>query len=110
MSTPSSLHQQNTESLRPPYGKRLVDLPRASACSPASVNPEGGYFGKRCHWRGRRFWPVACDAMISPTIEREPRPVCGPKPEMRFRAVILVAGQRTNLEVLAAEQQADRYQ
>ncbi len=91
---------------RPPYGKRLVDLPRQCVFA-GSVNPEGGYLKDATG--GRRFWPVACGATPIAAIERD-RDQLWAEACVRFRAGEPRWLDNNNLEALAAEQQADRYQ
>lgn len=97
---------RTTDRFRPPYGKRLVDLPRQCVFA-GSINPEGGYLKDATG--GRRFWPVACDAIDIAAIERD-RDQLWAEACVRFRAGDPWWLDNDNLESLAAEQQADRYQ
>ena len=53
---------------RPPYGKRLVDLPRQCVFA-GSINPEGGYLKDATG--GRRFWPVVCGQIDIDALARD---------------------------------------
>ncbi len=91
---------------RPPYGKRLVDLPRQCVFA-GSINPEGGYLKDATG--GRRFWPIACRAIKLEALSQNRNQLWG---EARERFLL---GEPWWLETplldrLAAEQQADRYQ
>lgn len=97
---------RTTDRFRPPYGKRLVDLPRQCVFA-GSVNPEGGYLKDATG--GRRFWPVACGAIDIAAIERD-RDQLWAEACVRFRAGDPWWLDDRRLEALAAEQQADRYQ
>lgn len=97
---------RTTDRFRPPYGKRLVDLPRQCVFA-GSVNPEGGYLKDATG--GRRFWPVACGAIDIAAIERD-RDQLWAEACVRFRAGDPWWLDDQRLEALAAEQQADRYQ
>jgi predicted P-loop ATPase/phage/plasmid primase-like uncharacterized protein len=91
---------------RPPYGKRLVDLPRQCVFA-GSVNPEGGYLKDATG--GRRFWPVVCGAIDMDALERD-RDQLWAEARDRFRAGAPWWLENRDLEALAVEQQADRYQ
>ena len=91
---------------RPPYGKRLVDLPRQCIFA-GTVNPEGGYLKDATG--GRRFWPVVCGTIDTAALERD-RNQLWAEARDRFRADEPWWLDSRELEVLAAEQQADRYQ
>lgn len=91
---------------RPPYGKRLVDLPRQCVFA-GSVNPEGGYLKDATG--GRRFWPVVCGAIDTIALERD-RDQLWAEARDRFRAGDPWWLDSRDLEALATEQQADRYQ
>lgn len=97
---------RTTDRFRPPYGKRLVDLPRQCVFA-GSVNPEGGYLKDATG--SRRFWPVACGAIDIAAIERDRDQLWAEACE-RFRAGDPWWLDDQRLEALAAEQQADRYQ
>jgi predicted P-loop ATPase/phage/plasmid primase-like uncharacterized protein len=97
---------RTTDRFRPPYGKRLVELPRQCVFA-GSVNPEGGYLKDATG--GRRFWPVACGAIDIAAVERD-RDQLWAEACVRFRAGDPWWLDDQNLEALAAEQQADRYQ
>ncbi len=97
---------RTTDRFRPPYGKRLVDLPRQSVFA-GSVNPEGGYLKDATG--GRRFWPVACGTIDIAAVERD-RDQLWAEACVRFRAGDPWWLDDQRLEALAAEQQADRYQ
>lgn len=97
---------RTTDRFRPPYGKRLVDLPRQCVFA-GSVNPEGGYLKDATG--GRRFWPVACGAIDIAAVERD-RDQLWAEACVRFRAGDPWWLDDQRLEALAAEQQADRYQ
>jgi predicted P-loop ATPase len=97
---------RTTDRFRPPYGKRLVDLPRQCVFA-GSVNPEGGYLKDATG--GRRFWPVACGTIHIAAVERD-RNQLWAEACVRFRAGDPWWLDDQRLEALAAEQQADRYQ
>jgi predicted P-loop ATPase len=97
---------RTTDRFRPPYGKRLVELPRQCVFA-GSVNPEGGYLKDATG--GRRFWPVACGAIDIAAVERD-RDQLWAEACVRFRAGDPWWLDDQNLEALATEQQADRYQ
>lgn len=97
---------RTTDRFRPPYGKRLVDLPRQCVFA-GSVNPEGGYLKDATG--GRRFWPVACGAVDIAAIEHD-RDQLWAEACVRFHAGDPWWLDDRRLEALAAEQQADRYQ
>jgi len=97
---------RTTDRFRPPYGKRLVELPRQCVFA-GSVNPEGGYLKDATG--GRRFWPVACGAIDIAAVERD-RNQLWAEACVRFRAGDPWWLDDQRLEALAAEQQADRYQ
>lgn len=97
---------RTTDRFRPPYGKRLVELPRQCVFA-GSVNPEGGYLKDATG--GRRFWPVACGAIGIAAVERD-RDQLWAEACVRFRAGDPWWLDDQRLEALAAEQQADRYQ
>lgn len=90
---------------RPPYGKRLVDLPRQCVFA-GSVNPEGGYLKDATG--GRRFWPVVCGAIDMAALERD-RDQLWAEARQHFRSGAPWWLENRDLEALAAEQQADRY-
>jgi predicted P-loop ATPase/phage/plasmid primase-like uncharacterized protein len=91
---------------RPPYGKRLVDLPRQCVFA-GSVNPEGGYLKDATG--GRRFWPVVCGIIDLEALQRD-RDQIWAEARDRFRRSEPWWLQTRELDALAAEQQADRYQ
>lgn len=95
-----------TDRFRPAYGKRVVDLPRQCVFA-GSVNPEGGYLKDATG--GRRFWPVACGAIDIAGLERD-RDQLWAEARDRFRAGAPWWLESRDLEALAVEQQADRYQ
>lgn len=97
---------RTTDRFRPPYDKRLVDLPRQCVFA-GSVNPEGGYLKDATG--GRRFWPVACGAIDIAAIERD-RDQLWAEACVRFNGGDPWWLDDQRLEALAAEQQADRYQ
>lgn len=73
---------RTSDRFRPPYGKRLVDLPRQCVFA-GSVNPEGGYLKDATG--GRRFWPLICGAIDITAIERH-RDQLWAEACVRFRA------------------------
>ncbi|NYS26782.1 toprim domain-containing protein [Rhodobacteraceae bacterium 2376] len=97
---------RTSDRFRPPYGKRLVDLPRQCVFA-GSVNPEGGYLKDATG--GRRFWPVACGTINIPAIVRD-RDQLWAEACVRFHEGYPWWLEERSLEALAAEQQSDRYQ
>jgi len=91
---------------RPPYGRRVVELPRQCVFA-GSVNPEGGYLKDATG--GRRFWPVACGAIDVEALARD-RDQLWAEAVHRFHAGHSWWLDTPELEALAAEQQAERYQ
>ena len=74
VSTIKAYMSRTQDRFRPPYGKRLVDLPRQCVFA-GSVNPEGGYL--RDPTGGRRFWPAVCGAIDLAGAEARPGPALG---------------------------------
>jgi hypothetical protein len=68
VSTIKAFMSRTQDRFRPPYGKRLVDLPRQCVFA-GSVNPEGGYL--KDPTGGRRFWPVVCSTINLETLQRD---------------------------------------
>ncbi|MBX9751424.1 MAG: toprim domain-containing protein, partial [Roseococcus sp.] len=68
VSTIKAFMSRTQDRFRPPYGKRLVDLPRQCVFA-GSVNPEGGYL--KDPTGGRRFWPVVCGNIDIPALEQD---------------------------------------
>ncbi len=91
---------------RPPYGKRLVDLPRQCVFA-GSVNPEGGYLKDATG--GRRFWPVLCRTIDVERL-RTDRDQLWAEARDRFRAGEPWWLESRELNAAAAEEQDDRYQ
>ena len=91
---------------RPPYGKRLVDLPRQCVFA-GSVNPEGGYLKDATG--GRRFWPVLCTTIDVERL-RADRDQLWAEARDRFRAGEPWWLESRELNAAATEEQDDRYQ
>lgn len=91
---------------RPPYGKRLVDLLRQCVFA-GSINPEGGYLKDATG--GRRFWPVVCGTIDLDGLEHD-RDQLWAEARDRFRRHEPWWLETRELDALAAEQQAERYQ
>jgi predicted P-loop ATPase len=91
---------------RPPYGKRLVDLPRQCVFA-GSINPEGGYLKDATG--GRRFWPVVCGQIDIDALTRD-RDQLWAEARHRFRNGELWWLETPELNARASEEQADRYQ
>jgi predicted P-loop ATPase len=91
---------------RPPYGKRLVDLPRQCVFA-GSVNPEGGYLKDATG--GRRFWPVLCTTIDVARL-RADRDQLWAEARHRFRAGEPWWLESRELNAVATEEQDDRYQ
>ncbi len=106
VSTIKAFITRTHDRFRPPYGKRLVDLPRQCVFS-GTVNPEGGYLKDATG--GRRFWPVVCGAIDTAALERD-RDQLWAEARDRFCKGEPWWLDSRELEVSAAEQQADRYQ
>ncbi|MGE3291321.1 MAG: VapE domain-containing protein [Geminicoccaceae bacterium] len=91
---------------RPPYGKRLVDLPRRCVFA-GSVNPEGGYLKDATG--GRRFWPIRCGTIDLAALARD-RDQLWAEAVASYRAGEPWWLETRNLTELAEEEQLDRYQ
>lgn len=91
---------------RPPYGKRLVDLPRQCVFA-GSVNPEGGYLKDATG--GRRFWPVRCGCIDLDALARD-RDQLWAEAVARYRRGEPWWLETPELAALAEEEQLDRYQ
>lgn len=106
VSTIKAFISRAQDRFRPPYGKRLVDLARQCVFA-GSVNPEGGYLKDATG--GRRFWPVACGTIDLDALSRD-RDQLWAEALARFRQHEPWWLETRELDQLAAEQQADRYQ
>jgi predicted P-loop ATPase len=91
---------------RPPYGKRLVDLPRQCVFA-GSVNPEGGYLKDATG--GRRFWPVLCTSIDVERL-RADRDQLWAEARERFRAGEPWWLDSRELNDAATREQDERYQ
>ena len=91
---------------RPPYGKRLVDLPRQCVFA-GSVNPEGGYLKDATG--GRRFWPIRCGTIDLEALACD-RDQLWAEAVARYRAGEPWWLETRNPTELAEEEQLDRYQ
>jgi predicted P-loop ATPase len=91
---------------RPPYGKRLVDLPRQCVFA-GSVNPEGGYLKDATG--GRRFWPVHCTTINVERL-RADRDQLWAEARDRFRAGEPWWLETRELNDAATKEQDERYQ
>jgi predicted P-loop ATPase len=106
VSTIKAFMSRTQDRFRPPYGKRLVDLPRQCVFA-GSVNPEGGYL--KDPTGGRRFWPVVCSTINLETLQRD-REQLWAEARDRFRGGEPWWLETQELDALAAEEQAERYQ
>jgi predicted P-loop ATPase len=106
VSTVKAFMSRTQDRFRPPYGKRLVDLPRQCVFA-GSVNPEGGYL--KDPTGGRRFWPVVCSTIDLEALQRD-RDQLWAEAADRFRRGEPWWLESRELDALAAEEQADRYQ
>jgi predicted P-loop ATPase len=106
VSTVKAFMSRTQDRFRPPYGKRLVDLPRQCVFA-GSVNPEGGYL--KDPTGGRRFWPVVCATIDLEALQRD-RDQLWAEARDRFRRGEPWWLDSQALDALAAEEQADRYQ
>jgi predicted P-loop ATPase len=104
--TTKAFISRTSDRFRPPYGKRLVNLPRQCVFA-GTVNPEGGYLKDATG--ARRFWPVACGRIDLEALQRD-------RDQLWAEACVLYRQghpwwlETQELEALATEQQADRYQ
>jgi predicted P-loop ATPase len=106
VSTVKAFMSRTQDRFRPPYGKRLVDLPRQCVFA-GSVNPEGGYL--KDPTGGRRFWPVVCSMIDLDALQRD-RDQLWAEARDRFRRGEPWWLESRELDALAAEEQAERYQ
>jgi predicted P-loop ATPase len=106
VSTIKAFMSRTHDRFRPPYGKRLVDLARQCVFA-GSVNPEGGYLKDATG--GRRFWPIACGTVDLEALSRDRNQLWAEARE-RFRQGEPWWLETRELEQLAAEKQAERYQ
>lgn len=106
VSTIKAFMSRTQDRFRPPYGKRLVDLPRQCVFA-GSVNPDGGYL--KDPTGGRRFWPVVCGAIDIPAVEQD-RDQLWAEARDRFRRQEPWWLETRELDALAADEQAERYQ
>jgi predicted P-loop ATPase len=106
VSTIKAFMSRTQDRFRPPYGKRLVDLPRQCVFA-GSVNPEGGYL--KDPTGGRRFWPVVCSTIDLEALLRD-RDQLWAEARDRFRRGEPWWLETQDLDALAAEEQAERYQ
>jgi predicted P-loop ATPase len=104
--TTKAFISRTSDRFRPPYGKRLVNLPRQCVFA-GTVNPEGGYLKDATG--ARRFWPVACGSIDLVGLQRD-------RDQLWAEAGVLYRQghpwwlETQELEALATEQQAERYQ
>ena len=106
VSTIKAFMSRTHDRFRPPYGKRLVDLARQCVFA-GSINPEGGYLKDATG--GRRFWPIACGTIDLDALKND-RDQLWAEARERFRRGDPWWLQTRELDELAAEQQAERYQ
>ena len=106
VSTIKAFMSRTHDRFRPPYGKRLVDLARQCVFA-GSINPEGGYLKDATG--GRRFWPIVCGTVDLEALSQN-RSQLWAEARERFRHGDPWWLHTRELDQLAAEQQAERYQ
>jgi predicted P-loop ATPase len=106
VSTVKAFISRRHDRFRPPYGKRLVDLPRQCVIA-GTVNPEGGYLKDATG--GRRFWPLVCGEIDIEGLKRD-RDQLWAEAYGRFKRGDPWWLNDRCLVDHAAEEQADRYQ
>ena len=106
VSTIKAFMSRTQDRFRPPYGKRLVDLARQCVFA-GSVNPEGGCL--KDPTGGRRFWPAVCGTIDLPALERDKDQLWA-ETVVRFRDKEPWWLETQELDALAADEQAERYQ
>jgi predicted P-loop ATPase len=105
-STVKAFISRRHDRFRPPYGKRIVDLPRQCVFA-GTVNPEGGYLKDATG--ARRFWPVSCGNIDIEGLQRN-RDQLWAEAHVRFRQGEPWWLEDKQLQQHASEEQADRYQ
>jgi predicted P-loop ATPase len=106
VSTIKAFMSRTQDRFRPPYGKRLVDLPRQCVFA-GSVNPEGGYL--KDPTGGRRFWPVVCGSIDISALEQD-RDQLWAEARDRFCRKEPWWLETQSLDGLASDEQSERYQ
>ena len=96
---------RQSDRFRPPYAKRVVDLPRQCIFA-GTVNPEGGFLKDATG--GRRFWPAACGVIDLDGLIRD-RDQLWAEAVVRFNQNENWWLKSEGLNALAAQQQDDRY-
>jgi phage/plasmid primase-like uncharacterized protein len=92
--------------IRPPYGRRAVEVPRQCVFA-GTVNPGVGYL--RDVTGGRRFWPVTCGTIDVAGIGQA-RDQLWAEARERYRSSLPWWLETPQLQALAAAEQAERYQ
>jgi predicted P-loop ATPase len=96
---------RNTDRFRPPYGHRLVELPRE--CVFAGTTNSDSYL--RDDSGARRFWPVRCGLIDTDALRRH-RDQLWAEAVIRYRDGAKWWLDRSELEEAARIEQADRYE
>jgi predicted P-loop ATPase len=96
---------RTTDRFRPPYGMRLVELPRQ--CVFAGTVNHSTYL--REETGGRRFWPGACGRIDVDGLARD-RDQLWAEAKARFDAGVVWWLETVELVQMAADQQVDRYE
>jgi predicted P-loop ATPase len=92
---------------RPPYGKRVIELPRQCVFA-GTLNPEGGYL--KDPTGGRRFWPVKTGNAIDVDALKRDRDQLWAEAVHHYRHGRPWWLESKDLEALAKEEQDDRRQ
>jgi predicted P-loop ATPase len=100
-----SFMSRSTDRFRPPYGKHLITSPRQ--CVFAGTVNHTSYL--RDETGGRRFWPVACNAIAVDALQRD-RDQLSAEAVVRYRAGDSWWLDSEELNRRAASEQADRYE
>jgi predicted P-loop ATPase len=94
-----------TDRFRPPYGKRLVESPRQ--CVFAGTVNNSNYL--RDDTGGRRFWPVACQRILTDPLARD-RDQLWAEAVARYRAGEAWWLDTPELNAVAEQEQSARYE
>jgi predicted P-loop ATPase len=106
-STAKSFLSRRRDRFRPPYGKRMVSLPRQCIFA-GSINPPArGYL--RDATGARRLWPVACNGMIKRDDLEQARDQLWAEALHRYKAGEPWWLETPELEALATAEQEARY-